>query len=496
MAETSTHTDSRLEKMASRAAERAYKKAKVESDIDIPDQFSAEDVDNLVSSTPDDAADDISIGFDLFDYCDKLQKNQGHQISYVVKRNGEMLTVKYHPYTWERIQKEYGAGQYQIIAKSLTTKRYLKQETRVIADTEENWRNNNKEQQVIHIPAPPPPPGIDFKEMFLMMNQMQERQRQEAREQSKEAAKMQENQMMAMVEMMKTSSNQSSQMFLEVAKMTQTVSEKLASSQAQMFEKMETRFERVIDKLGNNKVETPSINPFEILKMTKDAEESGFNRMAQLLTFARAEAEERYSDRDERQPKAEKKSLTDTLIESMLPTITTALTGQAFGQGTPVAKLPQQVRRVLPQTRPAIPAKAATGNQTTGNNQAPRETNPQTQSNAKSRVINGIGLPSVSFDEVPLSKQEVLPTITEIEEWLAPIVGECLFNRVPVEQASPTVIDVLKNRGLSKENFCKIMSESSMIALVTKYGLPEEATDWFKGVYANISSTTGASSWE
>jgi len=499
MASMDSISDSKMEKIAAKAAKRAFQKAKIEDDLDLPDEdYTQEDVRNLISSPLPELHDGLdAVGFDVFDHCDALQKKEGHQISYVIKRNGEMLTVKYHPYSWERLQKEFGAGQYQIIAKSLTSKRYLKQETRVVADDFGNIERGTPQPQIVM--PPPQPQGIDFKEMFMLMQTQQEKQRAEARELAREQASMQQNQMMAMVEMMKTGSNQSSQMFLEVAKMTQAVSEKLASSQATAMEKMESRFEKfmtqVVQMTQNNKPDKETISPLEVMEMTRKAEEAGFNRMAQLMALARAEADERMSYREESSGGGggEKKSLTDTLIESMLPTITTALTGAAAAPQR-IPSQPQPRGQLQPQAaRPRLSQQKTQGVKTAQAPQRAIATGNTNKTSNKSPALNSFGLPIADFTtEVVEKKAEVpkLPSVETVEGWISPAITDALLNQTPVAEAAPRVLEAVKNQGLSKNDFCKIMSVDAMQNLVNKYGLPDMAFDYFKELHAHISTNT------
>lgn len=497
METTTTSSDNRLEKMAEKAAKRAFQKAKVQAEVDLPEDFSQSDISNLLSdpsSDTDSYAD--SVGFDIFDHCDKLQKTQGHQISYVVKRNGEMLTVKYHPYSWEQVQKEFGAGQYQIIAKSITTKRYLKMETRVLADHKGNIETPEKVQQSS---------GMEFDKLILLMQQQREQDRREMKEQLerqkaeeerrrieekervKETISQTQNQTIMLVEMMKMMNDKSERSTLELAKLQQAAEERAARAQDKQMQLM---IQLMQSQTQNNQPKETGLSPLELMKLTKEAEESGFNRMFQLLNMARAEAEERIAYREESGgggSREEKKSLTDRLIETMIPTITTAIAQNGLPK-----QVPAPVRRPLqapPAARPGVPAQATTGvrQQTTHPRpQAPQKSN---SGNGAASERTALGLPTIKFKK-ETKTAEVLPTPEQVEEWISPVMTDALLSEKPVPETASKLVEVVKNHGLSKENFCKIMNLEQLRGLVTKYGLPEVAYDYFKEIHAHLSTTT------
>lgn len=525
MAET---TETRMERLASKAADRAVRAFQSSgATFEIPDNlnFSTDDLDSDVVSDGE-----VAAAFDIFDWCDDTTK-KGHQIQYVVKRNGEMLGIKYHPYSWEQIQKEFKGGQYQVVAKSLTTKKYLKSETRTLSDPIKGASEDFEDVQPKFIP-PPQPQGPNFMELFTLFQGMSEKQRVEAREAARENAQTAQANMMAFVEMMKSSQTGSQQMFFEIAKMTQTVSEKLAESQRQMFEKMETRFEKVLEKVSEKtavKPEKPEFTLMDILKLQNDSQEKGFALFNKLSQIAESKAAERVELIEELRGdtgggEKKEKSMTDTLIETMLPTIATALTQRqavapqvAQVQPTrrmlqpPVAAIPQQARAAQP--RPVAPAAQAQASrpvqakaaqaqgQTVGGSSrvASRQTPP---------VKGAFGLPTATFftepavqpvetpvveekKEVQVVETKVGATIESYKELLVPVFGDCLLNLKSVPEGSQAVLAALEKNGHTREEFLKTVSLADLMSIVASFELPAEANPWFEGVYADLKGTTG-----
>lgn len=505
------NSENRLEKLASKAADKAVKALQSSGEaLEFADSFSF--AGEAVEAGIEDG--EAAAAFDIFDHCEEITK-KGHQIQYVVKRNGEMLGIKYHPYSWEQLQKEFRGGQYQVVAKSLTTKRYLKSETRTLSDPIRGLSGIEDETETVKVAPAPTPQGPNFMELFTLFQTMNEKQRVEAREAAREQANSAQANMMAFVEMMKSTQTGSQQMFFEIAKMTQQVSEKLAESQKQMFEKMENRFERVIDKI-QTQTQTASNKPefglFELMKLQQDSQEKGFQLFNKLSQIAEAKAAEKIELIEELKSErgdepAEKKSMTDSLIETMLPTITAAL---AAPQGVPAqAQAVPQQRRVLPPGATAHQARAAQARPTAARN--PTQTGGQAQAargaqagagsgNAGGQAgvtRNSVGLPKIVFPtatakaEAPTQPVGQGYTKDQYQELLVPIFGECLLNSVSPEEGAAKISTAIAQTGNKVSQFLHTVSFADIMGIVRSYELPEEANPWFETVYAHLSSQPG-----
>ena len=71
------------------------------------------------------------INEDAFDYGSRVA-NAGYPIFYHIRRNGQWLSRKSHPYGWDELQKEYGGGVYQIECKDESFKRIRRKTTQSI----------------------------------------------------------------------------------------------------------------------------------------------------------------------------------------------------------------------------------------------------------------------------------------------------------------------------------------------------------------------------
>lgn len=507
-------SDVKLEQLAAKAAQNAVKNVSG-AYADLPDfaGVSLSDKEALDFSPPEDG--DEAAAFDIFDYCDTLSK-KNHQVQYVVKRNGEMVTVKYHPYSWEQLQKEFKGGLYQITAKSLTTKRYLKSESRTLSDPPKGSLQDEDYEIARFAPPPPPPPqGPNFMEIFTLMNTVSDKQRQEARELAKEQAQQSQTTMMAFVEMMRASSQQSQAMVLEIAKMTQAISEKMADSQRQMVEKMETRFEKVVEKLAHQDdgKKQKGVDMFEVMKLQQESYDRGFalanqtNQIAELKAQEKLELLEEIREARGSGEPAKEESITDTLIKTMLPAVSQAMLAQTGQMRPPAAPQP---RRQL-QTGPARPRQPQRVLSPSGNQQSKP---PQAQGEAKkaepARKTNAVAT-QVNLDalkqqtEPPKSEIAALPVYDEVFEakatevrdikWyddaLAATIGQCLLDSKSTREGAEAILGKLAELGVTPKVFTDEVKHDDMMGIVKNYNLPEEANPWFEEVYAHIKTEAG-----
>lgn len=500
MMETEALSNTRLNKLAAKAAAKAIKSEKERVENDIPEDLTQDDISLTFSSlegTPKYVSD--GPGYDIFDHCQKILDEQHVQSVYTISKNGELLCTRHHPYSWERLQKEFGGGHYQIVAKTVNGKKYIKTDTRTVAEVQASLKNEEEQKSS----------GMEFDKLILLMQQQREQDRREMREalerqkeeeerrrleekeRARETISQNQNQTMLLIEMMKINAEKSERATLEIAKIQQQAEERAARAAEKnsqlMMQMMQNQMQMQIETMKSKKDD--GFTPLELMQMMKNAEENGYKKMAELLQLARAEADERLALRgDNDGEKAEKKTITDTLIESMLPTITSALAGQATqALSQPTQSAPQ--RRSLHPTRQESVRQGAP--KPISKQTVPvRATKPVGQT---SDTKNSLGFPTITFDETKTaavsSISENLPTVTELEELLGPVITDSLINQIPASQAALKVAEVIKKHGLSKENFCAIMTEEQLLGLVNKYGLPELAFDWFKELHAHISTT-------
>ena len=497
----------KLESLANRAAAKALKNRNtVESEIMEDDDAFEGDLETV-------NIEEI-VEFDIFDFCQKEFVEKGDYIDYSIKKNGALAGTKKHPYSWERLQKEFGEGRYQVIAKSKTTGRIVKKQSMEVeglggSHYEEEKKSSFDPSDLVAKIAEavkPKQEGPNFMELFTLMNNASEKSRLEAersaeKQQSTIVQMMQQNTQM-MLAMFQTQAQQPKQdSTMEIAKLIQAFSEK-----------MENRFEKAIDKIQNQNQPKDNVSVIEMIKMREEAQEKGFKLYSQLNQLAESKAQEKVELIEEYRGEggtSEKKdkSMTETLIETMLPTIAGALAKANTGAAAAVPQarpVPQQ-RRVLPQG-----AVARRGVKTQANPILPKaDLKPKERPVQKVGPViredsrkdpeptqeQDIGLPKAQFNLAP----KVSNTVVNVKsaEWkkgvtdlLVPVFTEHLVEQTPAVDVAPKIIDTLAARNISREEFLNNVAFSDILDVVKGFELPEIAYPWFEEIYANIKIGT------
>jgi len=487
-----------------------------------------------------------ALEYDIFDYCEKRSK-KGDQIQYEIRKDGVLHAHKYHPYTWEKLQKDYGRGQYQVKARSLLTKGYIKSETRLVG---ESLRDDDEEIKFDKEAAKQAPNqnNLDFMQLLALMNSVSERSRAEAQETARAQAEantallqaliqkpqegmgtkelmvfmstmMQANKkddtpmMELMFKMMSTSQDTANR----VSEQTSRMIEKMNENNARMFEKMNERFEKIMedskkddggDKLGY----------LEVMQMTESAQRKGFDLFSKMQELAESKADEKLELINALKgsgTKEEKKSMTETLIETLLPSITTAV---AQSTGKAPAPLNPQPRRSLPPHVSRPQASGFRGGAGKAQNAASFEGKSrglQAQGEASRKISEsgdkGVlkthgGLPS--FEVTAPQNSEQNPVVREaqvvqkpevqvsglrahIEQLLTMVIGNSLLKGHSPEQGGEAILLELYRHKISVQNFLQAIDESYIMEIIEKFSLPAEVKPWFEGAYAHIQNKAG-----
>lgn len=514
----------RLEELANKAAKKALaskpKNDEFLEDDDAFSEFVVGDNSNI---------EEIS-EFDIFDYCESEFVKKGDFVEYTVKKNGATVGFKKHPFSWEKIQKEFGGGRYNILAKSVLTGKIVKRQTMAVEDAlHEDRRDSgigfNPADLVSQIAevVKPKNEGPNFMELFTLMNNQQEKSRIEAERAAERAKADSEKQSSTLIQLMQ----QNTMMMLEMMKSTKKDDPTLQLAQLiQSFaEKMENRFERAIDKIQNqNASKSSEFGLLEVLKLQQDAQDKGFKLYSQLNQIAEAKADEKLELIEEYRENGttstgEKKSMTDTLIETILPTVAGALAqqgqqkaAQQSAQRRPVSQNAQrrQIQRptnTAGQRTQAAPVQASNQGQTQTTKTASANNGQIGRTNVGQGikpVKNALGLPKASFSPAPIapvaqtvSSQAYYEETAELEdtqfkskmtEMLVPI-----FTQHLLEQSEPVVVAGaielgLMDNGVDKEEFLSKISFGDIMDVVKGYELPEEVNPWFREIYANLKT--------
>lgn len=335
---------------------------------------------------------------------------KGEVVSYTIYDNPTkmQLGTEYHPFSYDDLQKKYGGGHFKVVARFKG--KYIKTEVRYLAGPKkrhdviedmnakaekiDNSGNANLTEIVSKITE------ISEKNAMSLANainesksreavlQEQARERElkiqtEAKEREEKIIKEMRERMeresqtqLLMLEKILTSNNNkpsladslapfapifatvlpkilekddSKKEMLDIMMKLQennlkTV-EKMQEANNKMFESLQKSIEKIAEG-GSKKNSAPEINPFEMMKMLKDAESEGYEKFRLIREMAKEEAEERASlrgERDDDEGGGKSDSAIDTVIKSLAPMVA----GKMLGGGTP--QLPPQptVNRVV-----------------------------------------------------------------------------------------------------------------------------------------------------
>jgi hypothetical protein len=301
----------------------------------------AGDIEDDTDDIEDESApDDISEGSydgdaqDVFlDAFNKAQK-RNETAKYSIYRNGEMIAVKYHPYSWEKVQSEYGAGHYKVLARN-SRGHYLSAQSQLIGVP-------TPEAKAPEVAPPQQNQGMNFLEMWTLMKDEKEKSERELKEQSHNAANSQSEMFKTMMMMSQQAQQQSQTMMM-------TILQQMNQNTVQMVQSMN-------DKVGlmfQNKKEE-GIDPLKLQLLLQEAEKRAEERMRfmfeQIEAKSEAMAEEKAELLANQTEDGEKDSLTTQLIKGFIPLI--ANVGASLPQLTAAHQAAQHPNLPAPVTQP------------------------------------------------------------------------------------------------------------------------------------------------
>lgn len=460
--------------------------------------------------------------FDLFDDVGAPAMERGQLVQYTIKRWGQHIATKHHPYSWEKLREEFGPGQYQVIAKDDNTKQYMKKESRLLGEVRTN-------EKVEAHPTPAPSAGIPYQmpqmsfiEMMTFMENQAQRARQEAREASKESANSQQSMMLALLEVTKSSQMQMQTMMLEMNKMQAQVAEKLADAQQRTFEKLNERIEKIAELATSKK--SDGLGLAETIKLIENSRNAGLELANQINQLAEVKTEERVALLEQAREigGGGDDSLTNTLIKSLLPVVATAMTQQQLQAAqvqpqiapphhTPVPTAPQlQQRGVVQRPQTPRPRQTNQANETQGRaTKAPKRdagqprpvvrsdgpsirTSPVKTGPVETKVeVLGADKPEVTLETSAVKPANVMSVKDQCMEILPEFLGGLMLEGVETPIAAQKTIEYLLAHGVSAQTFLSEVRADDLIAVAKQYSLPKEAYEWLNNLYADIQTSTG-----
>jgi len=352
--------------------------------------------------------------FDLFTEVGDYWEKRGQLVRYDINKGSKLLTKKDHPYSWEELQKEFGGGNYKVMARlPADGNKYLKAQTKSLHDApetkpdylfkslmEKNKLLEDKVHQAVQTPSQPANNGLNMMEVLETVrknnelaleqanimrteaNNQAERARREAKEEAKASldlyreliqgskAKDGDNLLTQLTPLLTAilpsilnrpapiapiapdNSKFQFDMMMQIQKMNMDMMEKANETNKEMFRTLSESIKEIAKDKKAPSTEN-GMGALEMYKMLKDAETGGFEQMRMLNDLAREQALEREELRGERSTPdapAEKESTVDTVIKSLIPMLAGRM---GASSPAPSRAAPQPARQVARPTQQA-----------------------------------------------------------------------------------------------------------------------------------------------
>lgn len=375
-----------VRKEAQHAARSELKKLSGESDYDVElddedleESSSALKFDDIIDTLKAEVADNE---YDIFDLGTRLFEEANCDVSYSIYKNNQQLTTANNPFSYDKLQEEYGGGSYKIQLKLLNrNNRIFKTQTRTVAEPVRNKQkdadktNSDMNGLVDRFNERDRENSERFMKLLEQTKQDSEHKMSEVLNAFKEANRKEEkpsfdidkmapllaalspillklfdkkdNSSEMITRLMESQmSNQKEQQTLMM-----TIMDKTNESQRALAEQFSKAIENVGDQIssirdgGNDK----ALDPFKMLEMVKNAEKEGFEHYKMMQELAK---EQSSSGKDKEE------SMVQTLIKSLAPTLMTNIvqSKQEAAQAAQVARVQaptHTVNRPAPQNHNA-----------------------------------------------------------------------------------------------------------------------------------------------
>lgn len=514
------------EKEAETMAKKAAREAVIQFQTEAEDP-SQETIDNLdINKDIDFNSSQAPIPEDIFEDIGQRMTMRGDSVKYIIKRYGQYLTTVEHPYTWEQLKKDHGAGTYTVVLRSTLKNGFQGSESRTIAREEAKNQNQTSSE-----PNRQSNGQLSYMEYMALMQEKDDKARalaEEARRQAKEEAQAQMNQVtqmfQSMVAVMATQNqpkpDNSFELFKMQMEMQARTTEQMMNSQREMFKALSERMER----LAEPKKET--WDTATIMKMTEDARNSGMEMAQSLFELAEKKAEEKASLVEELREEIRagisennpKKSMSDSLIETILPTVAQALAQK--GQQAPQQLTPQQLAmlqnrqqqvRLLQQRKQLALRNKKLAEQERLRREAAEQTparDSENQHETSGEEVQSSEVPNVdenfgslgavhgetTVNEIPL--MEAVPVERDeaiyhkCNEILPAFLGQMMLENVESHIAADKTLEFLNENGITRQIFLENIEAKDLTKVADDFALPQEAKIWLNELYGHISKNS------
>lgn len=487
--------------------------------------------------------------FNLFDWIEENYFRQGVAVTYYIKKNGQVMGEIEHPTSWTELQKTFGGGQYQVIAKTSENKTYIKSQRQMVAAP----AKKDEDREPRYMPPPPAPeprePSIDMNQMFTnmmgMFQQMQEMNEKARAREERDEKKSSDSFNTTFLTLMQNQQKSTSDMFLKIAEMTQKTSEQQSNNFSRVIEKMDDKFTRMFEKMSETSKQKEQLGLKDLLALTNSSRQEGLEQMKLIMELAEQRAESLRGDDDDDDSKG---SLINNLIKGVLPIVAQARQSQMMmppQQQMPRGAVPQSgvalppsQRAKGPQSRPpqgTIDPRVAQARAQAGVGQG-RQPSPELVQKAftpdslglagfreKNVEVNEPYIPEPYYPEsqpetavqevgpengvAGISAQEVQETPDQrgsnlydeaslaqrtIAELAIPTIAIYMDDaKLSAENVGHIVMDELEAQGYTAKTVVKEFTFEFLLEVARAFGIGDERKPWFEEFYSAIQERAG-----
>lgn len=469
-------------------------------------------------------------GFDIFDFIEKDCKSTGVIAKFRIYKNGEFSGERYNPYSWMKLQKELGGGQYRIVAKTHPDNHFLKQQSLMVTEPPPVQVDEKDTQDAATAKIPFQMPGAQFdpnqlvtvfQSMYEMANKSREREDKEDKSSSTAL-------LTTFSTMIGDTQKQNQEMFMKMQDSTTRMIEKSNENFLKLIEKMDDKFQKMMESDTHKKQD--NMTAFDILKLVENAKSEGFNQMKILMELADAKAEEKAEMYADREPQGDG-SMIGSLVKAVIPLLQAtgkqmALPAPAVTPTQEAAFRAEQQRRYNEEIRrrkaaQSQPRAGANQNATASVERVETVTGP----NQSTIVRNNLGLPTITDnvkdvpavavnEAIPVTRADAVaesvvqqpnpssedklstlyqhssPEQQQIATLAIPLIAEQYTINAPPKVAAEKVLKSLEENRVPAENVIKHFSFEFLCEIVRSFGIAEDAIQtWFKEFYANIETS-------
>ena len=261
---------------------------------------------------------------DIFEHGVAFCTRIGEFPKFKIQKNGEYIGEKRGPYSFERLQREYGGGQYKIWAytgsgtKGSSTGGYIRSQTIVISDLPHKEESESESELKSH---------GDTKTLVETIKELIKSDRQASVDEIRARGENKTSEMSMMMQMMQNMQQNNALLIQSLSKNT------------------DSKFELMLQAIAQNQNKKDEIGMKEMLTLITSAKDSGAAEMTKFYKMAKELASEMRKDSDddddERTP-----STTDALIQS-LPGIVAAWTNSSRQPALAIQQQPQQIAQPI-----------------------------------------------------------------------------------------------------------------------------------------------------